>query len=166
MTPSPPAKLGKPGATLERLVMSDQGFSGCPVVLTQVSQSARRIGPKPTDVVPIKGPCDFFGTVKRTGRAIVFDAKHCNRKSSFDANGKKVLPHQVRELIRHGEAGAIAGLLVMDWQGRLYWVGWQKLISRPASYRWDSLMRAGFYTAGVDWQKLLSCDPAGAGAMS
>lgn len=145
------ACLVRPGKTLERLITSEQTLPNREVVLTHVGQAARRIGEG--KVVAVKGPVDFFGTVRGSGRSILFDAKECG-KPSFDCNTSAVKQHQINELVRHGRAGALAGLLILDTRsGWVVWLDWRKLEQRKPTYPWDDLEYAGTLH-GVNWTAL------------
>jgi penicillin-binding protein-related factor A (putative recombinase) len=157
----------RPGKTLERLIESEQKLPNVPVVLTFVRQEARRIPDRArggVKLIAMKGPCDAFGTVRATGRSIVFDMKECKAVRSFDAKLDHLPHHQVGELIRHGRAGAIAGLLVLSTRhGWLYWLDWKKLVQRKPTYPWDELEYAGTMH-GVNWPAV--CRSAAEGGAS
>lgn len=95
-----------------------------------------------TIAIPIKGPVDFVGVVCGTGRAICFDAKQCALKGGFPIGNKKLIPkHQREYLIRQGNAGAIAGLLVEashPSQQAFYWLGWRFVLHHECSVPWKA----------------------------
>lgn len=143
------ARTAKRGTTLERLVMSDQALPGCPVVLANVKQAARRIGGG--EVVAVKGPVDFMGTVNGTGRSIVFDAKEC-ALPRFDCSLDKLSQHQCDALIRHGTAMAVSGLLILHTTTeKLYWLGWHRLVTRLPSYTWEEMAPVRRVPRGICW---------------
>lgn len=77
-------------------------------------------------LLPDKVACDMVGTVIGTGIAFVADAKSCEEKYRFPFS--KVADHQIDELIRAGQAGAISGLIVESIHLRLFfWVPWEVL---------------------------------------
>ena len=88
--------------------------------------------------VPVKSPVDFMGVVRRTGQAICFDAKACSLVRSFHiSNTHNVSPHQIEFLVRHGSAGAIAGLLVESKATeRFLWLGWSHIAKANEAIRW------------------------------
>jgi hypothetical protein len=95
--------------------------------LDRVEQAAKRIGGG--KMVPVRGPVDFVGTVCGYGRAIVLDAKMCDLAGRYPVGNRDHLPeHQRFYLIRHGEAGAIAGVLIWATAvGRYFWLDWHAL---------------------------------------
>jgi penicillin-binding protein-related factor A (putative recombinase) len=133
MTPAKsPANRGR---SLETVIVASQGRY---VTLDQHGQQARRIGGG--QMVAVKGPVDFSGTVKGSGRSIRFDAKTCAQVTRFPIGNRDHFPeHQRQCLIRHGEAGAVAGLLVEATSLGMYlWLEWPALVGTlPASISWD-----------------------------
>jgi hypothetical protein len=87
--------------------------------------------------IPVHGPVDFVGEVCATGRSICFDCKETEEPTCFYL---KWLPeHQRQYLMRHGEARAIAGLVIEAKAARRFvWVPWRCLTpSGLVSIRWD-----------------------------
>lgn len=64
---------------------------------------------------------DYKGTISG-GRAIVFDAKHCEKSEKIDYS--RVTPEQREELEAHYKLGAAAGVLVSFAMTDFYWVPW------------------------------------------
>jgi hypothetical protein len=93
-------------------------------------------------MVAKRGMVDFTGTIRPHGRGIRFDAKTCGLVRSFPIGNVDHFPrHQRDNLIRHGEAGAVAGLLVEATAlGEFRWLGWQNIddIKTP-SLAWDDV---------------------------
>jgi hypothetical protein len=89
----------------------------------------------------IKGPVDYVGEVCGSGRAIMFDAKECALQNRFPVGDRNLVKeHQRLFLIRHGGAGAIAGLLVEATHTEVaafYWLDWRELLKNEASIQWD-----------------------------
>lgn len=145
-------KTASRGKSLESLILASQGAY---VVLEKVPNGVKTLAGG--RVVRCKSIVDFMGTVTSSGRAIVFDAKQCDLKHRFPVgNADHVTPDQRATLIRHGKAGAIAGLLVNStyWQ-LLYWLSWQQLQAGTPSMRWSELTTIGLSTHAVDFGKLL-----------
>lgn len=124
--------------------------------LSQVPNGARMLpGGK---AVLSKGPCDFFVGIGRPALLCVLDAKESGRLTSFAANPSHFAEHQRLELIRHGSAGAIAGLLVLNTRtDRLYWIRWQDFLPRRDFYPWDdaALRYVGDANATIDWRRIV-----------
>jgi hypothetical protein len=122
------------GSGLESTVIASQGRH---IRVDKMPQAARRLpGGR---VVCVKGPCDFYGTVIGTGRAIYFDAKVCHLKSRFGIGDRSHVPaHQLAHIIRHGEAGALSGLLVESTAlGRFLWWDWSHVSYADKSIPWS-----------------------------
>jgi len=125
---------GNRGRSLETVIDASQRNVVC---ITKIPSGAKWIGPR--KMVATKSPVDFMGVVCGTGRAIVFDAKTCNLARSFPVSNADHFPEHQREfLIRHGRAGAIAGLLVESTRmGAYFWVNYHWLIvTSVGSYQW------------------------------
>lgn len=92
----------------------------------QASRTIRRGGVKET--VRQRSPVDFAGTVRATGRSYRADAKSYQRGARLELGRRGLKEHQARQLIDHGRAGAVAGVLV-ELRGRdeVWWVGWGAL---------------------------------------
>jgi hypothetical protein len=120
------------GRGLESTVLASQAKGIC---VDKIPHGMRHIGGGRT--VPVPGPVDFMGTL--AGRSLVFDAKQCARKTRFNLGDRTMVkPHQRERIIRHGEAGAIAGLLVEATAFGLYlWLDWRYLKHDVASIPWD-----------------------------
>jgi hypothetical protein len=88
--------------------------------------------------IPVKSPVDYMGTVTGAGKSICFDAKKCALVKSFPiGNRDHFPPHQREMLIRQGEAGAIAGLLVeSEAAERFLWLGWAHIGWATESIAW------------------------------
>lgn len=103
-------------------------------------------------------PCDFIGTVVGAGRAIWFDAKSCDRPSSFNAAASHVRPHQRLALCNQGECGAVAGLLVEATHPELaafYWLPWWQLATNETCYAWGALIEVGPSVLAVNFRQLI-----------
>jgi hypothetical protein len=90
--------------------------------------------------VPQKSFVDFTGTVCGTGRHICFDAKSVGPKdASFNAANEAVLkPKQIQLLEDHGQANAIAGVLVRCDRLQLFlWLRHDRLRHR-SRLSWES----------------------------
>ena len=111
------------GKSLESIVLASQLNVVC---LDKIPTSSRivRAGTE-TKSLRLKSPPDFIGTVCGSGRAIVFDAKQCDEKR-FPLS--KIRPHQAEWIIRHGLAGAVAGVLIESTNNHHYWwLSWNSL---------------------------------------
>lgn len=112
--------------------------------------------------VKTPGPCDVFGTHHRSGRAIVLDAKESSEPLRLDTHEDHLPTHQREELLRHGRAGAIAGLMVESIvHARLFWVPWPMLVKRVASIGFDLMHEVGQNTivARVHWDAIAGTCP-------
>jgi len=120
--------------------------------------------------VPQRGPVDYVGTVVGSGRAITFDAKQCDQATRFPVGNDTHFPeHQRQFLIRQGEAGAIAGLLVEATHEKVrqyLWLDWRHLLTREASVKWDDprWVRCGDTGLLVDFTGILKAYGAPAAA--
>jgi hypothetical protein len=80
---------------------------------------------------PVKTPFDCAGVVAiapHRGRAIVFDCKHCGGAAFPLGDPAVVKEHQIAALVRQGEGGAMAGLLVERARLADYaWLDWVHL---------------------------------------
>lgn len=135
------------GRGLETVVIHSQRHV---LRLEQIQQAAKKIR-DPADsrrwvTIPVKGPCDFVGEFRVDpwkGRAVWFDAKTCADPHRFPlAEWARKRPNQKFCLLHHGEAGAVAGLLVeaTKWKGgRFLWLGWEFIDVLPTtpSLRFD-----------------------------
>ena len=112
-------------------------------------------------IVTKRGPCDFWGAVNGTGRAIVLDAKECDSRTRFPIGNKTHFPdHQRAELIAMGEAGAVSGLLVhaTTFGCQMYlWLSWRHMRTNEPSIAWIDTrwMHATMIGTGVvDWEEV------------
>lgn len=139
------------GRHLESLVLASQGT----VTLTKIPNGVRYLPGGKT--IPCKSPVDFAGTVHGSGRAVWLDAKQCDLKGRFPVGNKDhVTPQQIAELVRHGRAGAVAGLLVeRTGEDELYWCDWSILTNAPPSYAWKDLAYVGSSKLAVNWWHVL-----------
>lgn len=121
------------GRGLEAAVVASQGGH---IRVDKMPQAARRL--PMGKLVAIKGPVDFIGTVVGSGRAIYFDAKVCHLATRFPiGNRDHVAAHQLAHVIRHGEAGALSGLLVEAVAlGRFLWWDWTHVSYGDTSIPW------------------------------
>lgn len=97
-------RTGREGRSLESLIVQSQTT----VLLTKIPLSARRLGHG--KIIPIAGPVDFFGCFRADGRIIVFDAKQTKNLHRLPTGKKQLHEHQRLEIVRYGEAGAVAGV--------------------------------------------------------
>jgi penicillin-binding protein-related factor A (putative recombinase) len=142
------------GRALEALVLASQGPG---VAITQVPNGVRWL--RGGNTCPTKSPVDFFVTVN--GRAVVFDTKRCAVASRFPVgNPDHVTPAQVAEVVRHGRAGAVAGLLVENVKAEtLHWLDWQQVRSPPPlspSLPWEHLVVVGDVKHAIDWRRVVA----------
>ncbi len=138
------------GRALESIIMASQANI---VRLIQVSGTAKRIGGG--KMIQTKGPVDFSGVIVGSGRAICFDAKTCGEKNHLDTGKDKLLEHQRQELLRMGEAGAIAGLLCLSTaRQRYYWCDWRLLTQRRPSILWDTMADMGDAAFTIGFKRL------------
>jgi hypothetical protein len=117
------------GRSLETAIVTSQART---IVLDHHGQEAKRLpGGR---MVAKRGPVDFTGTVCANGLSIRFDAKKCDLVHRFPIGNLDHFPaHQRVSLIRHGEAGAIAGLLVEATAlGEFRWLGWRAIAAITA----------------------------------
>lgn len=154
-----PRALGTSGKSLELVVANGGGV----IEWTRVPNGVKYV--RGGDTVPTKSPVDFIGTVIGTGRAVFCDAKRCSQKTGYNAQRDHLKPHQISELVRHGRAGAIAGLLIESTaEGAFYWLGWRDLQQNKASYRWAELRRVGMSNVAINWRLVIApYEPASAG---
>ena len=141
---------GNRGKLLEAVVLASQGDA---VRLVKFPQAARWVGPR---LQPIKGPVDYGGTVVADGRAIFFDAKECQSKTSFSLHESHVPRHQKEFLWMMGEGGAVSGLLIEATGLQLYfWLDHTEIKSQP-SVKWDdaSLVRLGDSRFTIPFKKI------------
>jgi hypothetical protein len=144
-------KARKPGAGrhLEALVIASNCRSNG-ATLVKVPNGVRWLPGGKT--IPVKSPVDFSGTLDG-GRHIVFDAKECALPDYFEVNAAKVAAHQIAELVRHGQQGAVAGLLIeATAHGTLHWLNWTRLVDCPPSLRWDAIPVVGLASKAVSWR--------------
>lgn len=90
-------------------------------------------------VIKQRMPYDFSGVVVGKRWAIAFDAKACHNVTLFPVGARDHFPeHQRAALIRQGEGGAVAGLMVSaELHRTVYWLDWRFLQAREPSIRWD-----------------------------
>jgi hypothetical protein len=84
--------------------------------------------------------CDIAGTVRGSGRSFVSDAKSSSEERRVPLGNRGFVSERLRdEIIRQGEAGAVAGLLV-EWRtARLvYWASWAVLKDDRPSVPWKA----------------------------
>jgi hypothetical protein len=164
--PQPAARSTK-GRFLEKLIARSQ----VGVRLTQVPQAARvawKSKPKgfaaPSTEKPEpftirqRGPCDFFGTIVGSGRAIILDAKEGGEQHRLVLDGTHLADHQRQSLVDHGRAGAVSGVIALaTLTQRLYWCDWRLLLTEQStrSLRWLDLAYIGPATTAVNWAEVL-----------
>lgn len=140
------------GKSFETVILASQRDV---VRLERIEQAAKRIGKG--RMIPLKSPCDFTGTVVGTGRAITFDAKVCDLANRFPCGNRDHVPaHQIEHLIRHGEAGAIAGLLIWATKRcRYFWMDW-RFLSKSPSLEWShvAMVELGDDARTVDFHRV------------
>lgn len=108
----------------------------------------------------IKGPVDFYGLERATGRMILFDAKTDGTERRFNvAHHVRGREQQMEELIRYGRFGAHAGLLIESTvRKRYFWLPWPMLLPvcarRIVSYAWEELIDAGDARRMIDWNPI------------
>ncbi len=147
---------------LESVIVASQTS----VRLTHVAQAAqwRRDKPKPyggrpgVSLKPIKGPVDFFGCVRRTGRMICLDAKMVGLVTRCPIGDSSHFPtHQYAMLDNYGRDGAIAGFLIeATAHNRYFWASWKFFSGPPpASVPWDALLYIGPTTHSIDWRPII-----------
>ena len=133
------ATFANRGRSLEAVVIASQSDSRGPVLrLDKFPTSSKRIaGGK---IIQLKSPVDFIGEVFGSGRAVHLDCKQCDSPNRFPIGNVDHFPaHQREWLIRHGTAGAIAGLVVEathENQGKFYWMDWRAMHWNTASITW------------------------------
>jgi hypothetical protein len=142
---------GSSGKSLELIVSNGGGV----IEWTKVPNGVQYLPGGKT--IPKKSPVDFIGTVIGTGRAVFCDAKQDADKTAFDAKRDHLKPHQVAELIRHGRAGAISGLLIESTaHGRLHWLPWVRLVNWQPTYRWEDVLDLGPSNAAINWRWVIA----------
>jgi hypothetical protein len=113
-------------------------------------------------VIAKRGPCDFWGVVVGSGRAIVLDAKSCDQATRFPIGNVTHFPdHQRRELVLAGRSGAVAGLLVAGTHEKvaaLYWISWQDAQTRDKSIPWTDprMQRIGALWSPIRWERIVA----------
>lgn len=146
-------RTGREGKTLEAIIA--RGGPG--VAVTQFHQEARRFyagGRLVTTAVA--GPCDF-GVTLLGGRSGVFDAKESKEPNRLKTDKKAFHAHQRRQLVEHGRAGAVAGLLCLSHaRGRLYFADWRLLVKPRPSIPWDEMLDLGPVGYAVPWALVVS----------
>lgn len=154
-------KPGTSGKSLETAVAMPNGV----IVFTKIPNGVQfKTG---GDFFYTKSPPDFAGTVVGSGRAVWLDAKRCGLVRAFNPSTSALKQHQVDALVRHGRAGAVAGLLIeaTEWD-TYYWLDWTRLADltetfRPV-FRWGDLPDLGAATHTIDWRRVLAvAAPAG-----
>lgn len=139
--------------TLESIAAVPNRF----ILVEKVPSGAKWIGPGKHIAVP--SPVDFCGTIKGSGRSIFFDAKMSDKPLAVDLRVQCFAEHQRLMLLRHGEAGAVSGLLLYNRKAdALYWLDWRYLHPRIERCRWDDvrLIAMGNSLRGIDWSKVLT----------
>ncbi len=90
-----------------------------------------------------KTACDFAGTVRENGRSFVCDFKVCGLPKVFYFKDH-LSEHQRIELINHGKAGAIAGLLIEATARReIRWASWQQIETDDLALAFDEMRFVG-----------------------
>jgi hypothetical protein len=113
------------GKSLERAVVASQQLGIVTLVKTEPGIAFGRGG----SVRATLGLPDFLGVIRGTGRAIVFDAKECDAPKGFPL--AKLKPHQADLIMRWGDAGACAGVLIEATAARqFFWWTWASLQAR------------------------------------
>lgn len=125
------------GNAWERVIELSARASAGRVALYHLPQSgAKFTGAGKAHSKPM--PCDFIGTL-RGGRGLFFDAKSTLAPNRFNYSAQHVHDHQRAFLVRMGEAGAAAGLLVeardSDIQA-VCWINWTLLKTDEPSVEW------------------------------
>jgi hypothetical protein len=140
------------GKQLEAIALASQTA----VSLTRVELAAKRIGRR---VQAVKGPCDFFGSYRTDGRAIVFDAKETAERYRLDTHPDHLPEHQRLILLAARDAKAVAGLLVLETTGgRVFWVPAGRLHPRPASIQFADMAYVGPITHAIDFAAVRAAD--------
>lgn len=139
-------RTGHEGKGLELLILASQ----TDVLLTKIPRGSRTIpGGKS---VSIPSSVDFFGIHKPSGRMICFDAKQSKNPNRLETSTCKLAEHQRLEILRYGEAGAIAGLLCeRSAASELFWCDWRQLQTRRPSIPWDEMTLMGSSRQSVQW---------------
>lgn len=111
------------------------------------------------DVKLKKVAVDFCGTIKGTGRAFLTDAKSTEHPTLFQFS--MLTEDQHRELVDHGKAGAVAGVIIESITMRkTYWLPWTVLDTRERSIAWtDSrLVWLGLRSVAPDLMRVIPND--------
>ncbi len=138
-------KAQRAGSSFQKAVQASLAIPACPLVLTELpSCGARFVGKGRIIRLPI--PCDLVGCVRISGRAFHADAKSLGESfATFPlTNHEMVEPHQIAHLVRMGQAGAIAGLIVESKRRDcVLWLDWEYLSCEERipwnDPRWDIL---------------------------
>ncbi len=155
-------RSGHEGKTLEKIILASQNG----VRITQVPQASRTICKAGKAInVRVNSPCDFFGSFVGTGRLIVCDAKESSLARRLQTSEDHLPEHQRMSLIVYGQAGAVAGLIVMHpsmvsglhW---ISWVDWRQLLERRPSILYTDMHHAGTVAGVVDWSLVLAAADA------
>jgi hypothetical protein len=170
-----PAGRSTKGKFLEKLIAKSQ----VGVRLTQVPQAARVVDPrkwkghqpKPGETndpftIRQRGPCDFFGTIVGSGRAIILDAKEGGDQNRLELRESHLPDHQRTALIDHGRAGAVAGIIALSTlTNRLYWCDWRLLLTEQSkrSLRWLDLAYIGPSIVAVNWGEVVKASKKASG---
>jgi hypothetical protein len=140
------ARIG--GATEARvLALADPKI----LILQRIENGMKRVGGGKSFAV--KQAVDYFGTFVG-GRSLVFDAKH-SRDASFDFSNEKVMKrHQIEAIIRHGQAGAVAGVLVDSMRVGWLWFSWRELTEPLGREQFHSGRWMNLVINKIDWKRL------------
>lgn len=140
------------GKSFEEMILASQSPST--VLLTKIPLSARRI--RGREMVACRGPCDFLGMYVPTGRMVIFDAKSGKGDNRLETREAHFPLHQRAQIIRYGEAGAIAGLMAESSTNQMvYWCPWTMLIVPRPSIPWAEMICVGSSREVIDWRKIV-----------
>jgi hypothetical protein len=146
-------RLGTRGKSLEATVVASQRGV---IIVEKIFNTHKFI--RGGKQIPLRGPVDFIGTIIASGGAIWLDAKVCENPRLFVAARDHLPEHQRLLLIRHGEAGAVAGCLCEATHPTLrkyFWLPWQLLTDSRVSYPWSELIDLGPTTHLIDFRILI-----------
>jgi hypothetical protein len=147
--------MSSKGSGFEAIVLASQSLT----LVTKIPNGHRYL--KGGNLQPIKGPVDFMGMVKGSGRMMVFDAKECSQLLRFPCGNETHVPrHQVEHIVRYGSAGALAGLLIWAKHpgvAQYFWMNWTLMKGLlPSSIAYENLFPICTDKLNVQWDRVIS----------
>lgn len=107
-------------------------------------------------VAALRGAVDFIGEVRGSGRAVHFDAKQTTDADGF-RHAHHLSIHQRDHLAKHGDAGAICGVLIEAIKpGRFFWLGWEPLVRLWSieRFEWSLMIDLGDTLHNINFERV------------